>query len=212
MAEQGEAGPGKERMLALTDGIFAFAMTLLVLGIGVPDPASTPAAELGAYLRGLLPEVGIFALSFVMCGVFWVGHHQQFHLVRRTDRTLLWLNIGFCMAIALLPFTTGTLGHYPLERSAILAYGADLLLTGLMLNLMRAWLSRARLLREDLDPLVPKLARRRMLVNPVLASLAMAASFVDARASLLLLFILPVYYIRPGRIDPHLAHGKGEHG
>jgi uncharacterized membrane protein len=211
MAEE-PAGPGKERMLALTDGIFAFAMTLLVLGITVPAPSQVGADALPGYLAGLLPELGIFALSFVVCGIFWVGHHAQFHLVGRTDRILLWLNIGFCMSIAVLPFTTGTLGHYPLAQVAIVAYGLNLIGTGAALNAMRWWARRARLLRSDVDPVVLALARRRMAVNPAVAALAILASVLDPRLSLLLFCVIPFYYIRPGRIDVHLGHRKGEHG
>jgi uncharacterized membrane protein len=205
------AGPGKERLVALTDGIFAFAMTLLVLGIGVPNPATTSPSDLPRYLRDALPEMAIVAVSFAVCGVYWVGHHQQFHLVHRTDRPLLWLNNAFLLAVVFLPFSTGMLGHYPTERIALLAYGLNLLAISAALNAMRLWVGRRSLHVPGVERAVFAMARRRQLVAVPVIAAALLAAFVDARISLALFAALPVYYIIPGRVDKHLGHQEGAH-
>src|SRR5262249_20483604 len=80
------------RLLALADGIFAIAMTLLVFEIKVPLGAAS-AAELGAGLFKLWPKFAACALTFLTLGFSWIGHHNQYVAIRRTDRTFLWINI-----------------------------------------------------------------------------------------------------------------------
>jgi len=109
-----EAGLTKARIEALTDGIFATVMTVLVLGLRPPAiDLNTPGASLSNELFRLAPNILTYALSFITLGLYWVGHHNQFHFVRRTDRTLLWINIVFLMSIGFVPFTTSLLESVP---------------------------------------------------------------------------------------------------
>src|SRR6266704_2109742 len=95
------------RLLTLADGIFAIAMTLLVLDLRLPD---APAGDLATRLRSLIPRFGTFVVSFVVLGVFWFAHHQTFHFVVRVNRTLVWLSVLFFMGVALIPFVASVLG------------------------------------------------------------------------------------------------------
>src|SRR5262249_48029527 len=116
------------RIEALSDGIFAIAMTVLVLGIQVPDGGGE--AELSARLVTLGPQLDSYALSFVMLGVMWVGHHYQFQYICRADRGFLWLNLVFLLAVTFVPFATGVLGNYPGAPLAVFLYGGTVILGG----------------------------------------------------------------------------------
>ena len=102
-------GLATNRLEALVDGVFAVVMTLLVLDITVPSPTQPHAvAHLVRNLIALKPTVLSYALSFVIAGIYWVGHHNQFAYIRRTDRPLLWINILFLMCVAFIPFSACT--------------------------------------------------------------------------------------------------------
>ena len=127
---------GRNRIEALTDGVFAVAMTLLVLDIKVPElqqPLAT--AELPLKLVALWPKFLSYTISFVILGVYWVGHHVQLSFIRRADRPLLWINILFLLWVALVPFSTALLSEYSNTRLAIAIYGANLIAIGLTLAL-----------------------------------------------------------------------------
>lgn len=110
-------GIGKGRIEALADGIFAIAMTLLILEVKVPSLLPGQLEELPHRLLDLWPKIAAFVISFLVCGVFWVGHHAQLHYVRRADRTFLWLNIAFFLVISAIPFSAALIGEYPGSRS-----------------------------------------------------------------------------------------------
>ena len=100
---------GTGRLEAFSDGVFAVAITLLVLDLHV-DPASgrTLAAQLGAEW----PAFAAYSLSFLVIGVVWVNHHALLSLAARTDRKLLFYNLILLMWVAVIPFTTATLADY----------------------------------------------------------------------------------------------------
>jgi uncharacterized membrane protein len=122
-------GLSKHRIEALADGIFAVAMTLLVLGIKMPDSATYASdVELWRRLVGLEHAVASYAISFLMLAMYWVGHHFQFHFIHRTDRGLLWINLYLLLCISLIPFTTDVVGDNVQLRIPELPYGVNLLL------------------------------------------------------------------------------------
>ena len=126
----------RNRIEALTDGVFAVAMTLLVLDIKVPEPQqSEGVADLPVRLLALWPKLLSYAISFVILGVYWVGHHIQLSFIRRADRPLLWINVLFLLWVALVPFSTALLSEYSKTRVAIAIYGANLIAIGLTLAL-----------------------------------------------------------------------------
>ena len=100
-----QAGRDRDRIVNLSDAVFAIAMTLLVLDLRVPDlPEGLVDSELPAALLSLWPKYLGYVLSFVVIGTFWVIHHSIFRSIRRYDRTLLWLNFLFLMFVAFVPF------------------------------------------------------------------------------------------------------------
>lgn len=119
--------PGKARIEALTDGIFAVAMTLLVLDVKLPiEPADLDGPGLRAALVALFPKFESYVISFAVLCVFWLGHHRLMHRLRHVDQWFLWLNLLFVMCITLVPFTTSLMGAYRDLEDVAVVYGANL--------------------------------------------------------------------------------------
>jgi len=199
-------GLATNRLEALVDGVFAVVMTLLVLDIKVPHPANP--ADLLQDLSKLRSTLLSYALSFVIAGVYWVGHHNQFAYIRRTNRPLLWINILFLMCVAFIPFSAALLAAYPGQRIAVIIYGANLIVVGLVLYLHWWYATTShRLVDADLDPHVVRLATTRILMAPVIYVVAIGLSFVPSvgtALSISIYVLVPVLYILPGHIDRHL--------
>jgi uncharacterized membrane protein len=204
-SQTGAGGLSKSRIEALCDGVFAIAMTLMVFDIKVPEVSPDAAkATLVREVLHLWPRFLVYGISFVMVGVYWVGHHNQYHYIRRTNRWLLWINICFLMFVALIPFSTALLGRYPDRQLSVGIYAANLILVGVFLYLHWQYAtSRRRLVDADLDPVLIRLARRRILLAPVILVAAAALSLVSTAISILLFALIPVLYVLPGRIDWH---------
>ena len=101
------------RVLTFSDGMFAIAMTLLVVGIEVPDiPDTEDVGELWDAVRDLEGSFVSFFISFAVIGRYWFAHHQFFSLLRRMDRGLIWLNLLYLAFVAFLPFPTGLIGNF----------------------------------------------------------------------------------------------------
>jgi uncharacterized membrane protein len=124
------------QVLALSDGVFAIIITLLVLEIHVPELTQ------GHSLNEALAEVRLsfyaFVITFILAGMYWVGHRDLFALIRRTDRGLVWLNILYLLPPCLLPFGAGLVGRYDQEPVALRIYG--LLLVAIAVMRVVIWL------------------------------------------------------------------------
>ncbi len=183
-------------------------MTILVLGLRVPQ-LNVSESSLSSEIVNLWPSILIYALSFVTLGLYWVGHHTQFHYVTHTDRVLLWINILFLMSIGFIPFSTSLLTDYPWPPTAVRVYGGNLIANGLFLYATwRYATSGKRLVDKNLDPHIVTTAKRRIIVGPAVISLGMLASFFDTRVSVIIYMLVIPFYIRPSHIDIHF---RGSH-
>ncbi len=203
-------GLSTSRIEALTDGVFAVVMTLLVLDLKVPVlTGPEAAAELPGKLLELWPKFLSFTLSFVIAGVYWVGHHNQFHFIRRSDRVLLWINLLFMLCVAFVPFSSALLGDYPGQQVAVMVYGINLICIGCVLY-SHWWYATAdhRLVDHDIDPHAVWLAKRRILIAPVAYTLAIILSFFGTAVSLVIYLLVPLVYIAPGNVDRHWGRAR----
>lgn len=208
-------GLGKTRVEALTDGVFAIAMTLLVFGITIPTvPQGSPATLLQQKLLQLWPKFLTYGISFIMLGIYWVGHHNQFHYITRTDRTLLWINLFFLMSIGLIPFSTTLLGQYPTQQTAVVFYGANLIVVGGILYAHWRYATNLhRLVAPDIHEEVIGLAKRRILMGPSAFLVAIGLSFFTTTGAIVLYALAPLLYLAPGRIDLHWSTvHRADHG
>lgn len=187
------------RIEALTDGVIAIVMTLLVLELKVPD---APGVPLWASLLHLWPVYASYAASFVMLGVFWVSHVIQFNSIRFADRTLLWLNLAFLFSVSVVPFSAAVLSGYWGSPLASVLYGCNLIVIGGIGYVHWCYATRHhRLVDHELPAALVNMAARRILFAPVICVIAMAMSFLAPTMSLLLYAVIPLYYILPGTID-----------
>jgi uncharacterized membrane protein len=127
-----EAGLG--RLLAFSDGVFAIAITLLVLNLNVEGGLT-----LGRALHGFGPKLFAAALSFAVIGRYWLAHHRTFSSIRRLDGRLLVLNLIFLAAIVVMPFTTQLLADYGNEPVSVMAYAGSIGAAGALLTLLLAY-------------------------------------------------------------------------
>jgi uncharacterized membrane protein len=172
----------KGRMEALTDGIFAIAMTLLVLELKVPDlPKSASTSELLHKIGEEGPALFSFLISFLYCGLLWVMHHLAMHFVRHLQATLVWLNLIFLMSIATMPFSCGLLGHFLRNRAAQEIYFANMFVAAVLLALQWVVAKKKKLINED-DPRASALMGQRLMFFPAGLGAAMVASYFNPLA------------------------------
>lgn len=130
------AGRSVERLAALSDGVFAVAMTLLVLDLKAPAAAAIHSEEdLWAALAALGPQLLMYVMSFLTLGIFWVGQQTQLNHVERSDRSYTWIHLSFLFAVSILPFSTTLLAQFTAFRLALVAYWLNILALGVTLYL-----------------------------------------------------------------------------
>jgi uncharacterized membrane protein len=184
----------KGRLEALTDGIFATVMTVLVLSLSIP--VITQVSQISTYISSLAPIIYGYVLSFLILAVFWIRHHNIFHFISRVDGAFLWLNLVFLLTIGFIPFSTELLGRFPLVREAVILYGANLFSTALCLQALWRYALRWKLITHDaLDEKVMARINRRMTGGPLLYVIAIAVSFVNPLISVFIYAGILVYYI-----------------
>jgi uncharacterized membrane protein len=185
----------KSRIEALSDGIFAVAMTLLVLDIKMPESISYASdAEMLARLVSLEHAAASYVVSFVMLAMFWVLHHSQFHHIQRSDRGLLWINLYLLLSVCLVPFTTDLVGDNVRLRLPALLYGANLLLVASALGVQVAYLRRhPELAQPGFGPDTSAMLLRQVAPYGVVPLLSIGLAFYSPRLALYLYLLLPLF-------------------
>ena len=159
------AGQSVERLAALSDGIFAVAMTLLMLDLRVPvKEAVRDSYELKHALIALAPQFVAYLMSFITLGIFWVGQQTQLNHLERSDRSLSWLHIGFLFAVSITPFSTRLLAEFINYRLALLVYWFNIFLLGLFLYLSWKCAVGLGLVKSDIAAEVPGAIERRIAI------------------------------------------------
>lgn len=126
----------KGRFESFSDGVFAFAITLLILGIALPLMAHPSDRALRGAILSLWPNFLAFALSFAVIGIMWQNHHALFRFVARIDRKTVAYNLLLLSGTVLIPFATSTIGTYPTLHTSTLLYGLVLTYCSAAYNLM----------------------------------------------------------------------------
>ena len=192
-----------ERVRALSDGIFAFAMTVLVLDLHLPDAIYRTNAEFLSILAAHWHHLLSFLLSFVVLAMYWIAHHNTFILVNRTTRILVVANLVFLMCIVLIPFAASFLGQDSLIQAAVVTYGIVLSLTSSALALLVTYVFRNEGLveQENVPAGLFKAALQRILFPIFVYFLSVVTSFESIQASVAIYVILPIVFLLPSRVD-----------
>ncbi|HVD30579.1 MAG TPA: TMEM175 family protein [Methylomirabilota bacterium] len=181
-------------MHALTDGVYAIAMTLLVLELHVPDTHSSE--ELVAALARLAPNLFAFGLGFAVLGTYWVGNAINLSHLARVNRALLFLNVLQLFFIALLPFTTAIVGRYPDEAAAVILYAVHLEALGLAQYAHWVYVLRhPDLVHSPIDARTARAATVRILFGPAAWAGAMLLALVSPRLAYAVFYLVLIGYV-----------------
>ena len=157
------------RLVALSDGLFATVLTLLVLDLRLPDVLSAQSGNMTAFLKWLGPHLFSYLLTFFVAGVYWLAHHRDFDYITAYDRGLLGYNLLFLLFVGLFPFSTAAVGLVGFRNSAYpfywAIYCANLILAGLMLTLTWAYAEN----HGQVDRATTRVQSRRIIRRQLLA-------------------------------------------
>jgi uncharacterized membrane protein len=182
----------KNRMESLTDGIFAFAMTLLVMDLILPRDAIITQTS-SASLLSLLPAFYHYILAFFVLAAFWMGHHEQFSKIHHIDKNFLFLNAIGLFFVTLVPFSTSFVGDYSEDMLATCVFEATLLVLGLIFCLQWYYSSHNhRLISPEYPEHEIQLRTYSGLIVPAISLAAIILTVMGFRSSSILYMISPL--------------------
>lgn len=196
----------KNRLEALADGIFAVALTLLVLDIKLPEGmAFASNDDLWRHLTELERHFAIYVISFVVIGMYWISHHIQFHFIRYTDRRMIWINLFYLLLISFVPFTTDLVGDHQDLILPVELYGVTLLALSALSFLHLDYLShRPYLTSHEFTPEVANLIKRRVLTFTLIPLSSMVIAFWNTRLALYIYLLLVLAHFFTGPVDERI--------
>src|ERR1700730_15664739 len=194
------------RLEAFSDGVFAVAITLLVLNIKVPgmDSANKPLVEdLWRQLFNEWPLLVAYVTSFATIGIMWINHHRLFTHIKRTDTGLLLLNLLLLLIIVFIPVPTALLAEYivlPNDHVAAIIYSGTNVVLAICFNLLWRYASyHNRFLGKNVDTRAVAAISRQYMFGPLLYLVAFGLAWFNTPASLVLNFMLALFFALPGR-------------
>ena len=186
---------GVARLNTLSDGLFAVAMTLIVLNIHLPaHDAVRTENQLWWAVREIAPQIVIYLMSFLTMGIFWIGQQAQLRYFETADRNLTWIHLAFLAAVATLPFTTHLLSEFITYRVALLIYWANISALGALLLISWTYAEHARLLVGDRPPGLRSAIVRRIVFTQALYAIGAALCVVNTYISLTVIVLLQIYF------------------
>lgn len=197
------AGRSLERLSALSDGLFAIAMTLLVIDLHVPGAETVRTeGDLWRALLGLSPHLVIYLMSFLTLGIFWVGQQTQLNYMARADRDFAWIHIAFLSTVALMPFSTRLLAEFVTYRVALLVYWGNILFPGLALYAGSRYARRARLMKTDAPGDMSTVIERRIVIAQSLYAVGALLCVISTYWSIAWIVLVQLNYAVAPRVRP----------
>jgi uncharacterized membrane protein len=182
------------RLEALSDGIFAIAMTLLVLNLTLPQRTADMSQ---VHLQELIVNQGYkffnYAMSFMLLAIYWMVHHQQFHHIKKVDSRTIWINVFMLMFVALIPFSTDVVGDFAGDTLADILFAGNLLILSLLFLANWTYATyKHRLVDDDLDESIIKQGIRRNILTSSVSLLVVILAFVIPSYCLWFYLLIPV--------------------
>ena len=194
-------GRNLNRLAALSDGIFAVAMTLLVFDLHLPTAAQVHGErELMAALAALGPQWITYGMSFLTLGIFWAGQQTQLNHLAEGTRDLTWIHLGFLFAVTLLPLSTRLLAEFFTFRGALGLYWLNIFVLGVMLFWGWSYATRANLVKADTPEEVRDSICRRILIAQSLYAAGAALCFVHTWLSIAAIVLVQLNYALAPRL------------
>jgi uncharacterized membrane protein len=189
------AGQDTGRIIAISDGVFGVALTLLVLEIRVPvlDSIHTE-GELIQSFWALKEKFLVYLLAFMTTGIFWLGHSSQYKHILKSDRNLNWINLLFLLFVTMLPFTTSFLGDYTHFKFPVFVYWFNIFMLGLMLYINWIYAKKKNLTDADTAELVDKPLRNRIIIAQILYFIGALLCFISPLLSIAFIILIQTNY------------------
>lgn len=195
------AGRSVERLASLSDGVFAFAMTLLVLDLRVPAVAAVRSEhDLRLALAALGPNLSTYLLSFMTLGVFWVAQQTQTGKLKHSERNLTWIHLAFLLAVTMVPFTTQLLAAFITYRTALVIYWLNIVVMGVTIYWSWSYAFNARLIKDEAPPGIDVVVRGRILIAQALYAIGAALCLVNTYVSIGFIILVQLFYVLAPRI------------
>ncbi|WP_410789212.1 TMEM175 family protein [Kribbella sp. C-35] len=185
------------RLEAFSDGVFAIAITLLVLELRSPELEE--GERLWPALLHEWPQFAAYLTSFAILGIMWVNHHSMFRQIQRADRGLMFLNLLLLLWVTLLPFPTSMFAEHLEDHTinanvAAAVYSANLTLAAIAFSAIWWHVLRKHLVEHEMDSAEMRRSLIRYSFGTVIYGACIGVSFISAQVTLLLVFLLAVYY------------------
>lgn len=201
-------GFSTDRINAFTDGVLAIVITILVLGIDLPEDHKFSEQGLVSFLMRISRDVTMYAASFWLIGAYWVQHHAIFHFLKNCNRTLLWLNILFMFPLTLMPFLTKLKAVYHEDVVVVPLFGSAFIVSGLiLLGIWRYIVAHPALTDHPLDRPVIRSMSQRIMLGPLVSLAAIGVSYIDIDLGTVVFCTLPLFYLSHHLVD----YAAGEH-
>lgn len=206
---------GKEplRLVALSDGLFATVLTLLVLDLRIPDALNTAGGDVSAFGRWLGPHLFSYLMTFFVAGNYWLAHHRDFDHIIYYDRSLLGYNLLFLLFVGLFPFTTATISLVSSTPSSYPAYwamyAANFILAGIMLTVTWLYAVSHAMVDPEITNREKQYILARQIFNPAVFLVSIGVEYLIPRAYLgpwILLTLVPVQML----VERIYAHAEPE--
>jgi uncharacterized membrane protein len=191
----------KERLEFFSDSVLAIIITILVLGLHVPNVL--PHASFREYLTAmapLWPKFGSFVLSFIIIAIYWINHNYFFHKIDKITPGLVWLNILWLFTVSVIPFSTLLLGEHYDDHFPIVFYATNTLFAASAFYLLRLYVYRKALFKPGSAESPEYLGPARSVPGIVLSLAAIILAFINVYAALICILVYPIVYAAPSRI------------
>jgi uncharacterized membrane protein len=189
------ANQSLDRLSALSDGVFAFAMTLLVLDLAIPAASEIHSEhDLWHGLARLAPSAVMYLMGFLTLGIFWNGQQTQLNYVERSDRDFTWMHLVFLLTVTFVPFSTKLLATFIHYRSALAIYWLNILAMGVLLYISWKYVTRHEMIRADTPPEIRAAICRRVTIAQMLYAIGAALCVFGTLWSVAFIFAVQLNY------------------
>lgn len=171
----------EDRVISFSDAVFAFAATLLVLKIDLPNiaPEDVNSTRLFTEIVNLWPQYLANIVSFLIIAYYWLNHHAIFSLVKKISAGIIWINIVFLIFLSFIPFPVDLFGDYSNNDIVIAFYCFSLSIAGFLLSGIWFYALSKKLTNENLTSKEIKYYSLRFLLTPTVFALSIPLSFID---------------------------------
>jgi len=190
------AGQSAERLAALSDGVFAVAMTLLALDLRAPAVEAIHSEhDLGHALLALAPRLLMYMMSFLTLGIFWVGQQTQLNHLQRSSRSLTWIHLSFLFVVTTVPFSTALLAEYTRYRLALAVYWLNIFLLGATLYWSWVCALGSNLVKADIPLQVSDAIKRRIVIAQSMYALGALLCLISTYVSIAFIVLVQLNYV-----------------